>query len=240
MKRERSEVYEDLGKVVFTKKTGVKRLVIRVKNNGEISVTLPYFISYKHAEEFLFSKKGWINKTKNRIYIDKRKAIIDANSGYKTFNHTLRILISEKDKLKKKISYPYLDIFVPYNMDVQSDDCQAFIKNAIEETYRKEAWDYLPGRLKYLADKFSFNYSRLSIKKMKTRWGSCSVKNKINLNLYLMALPEHLSDYIILHELLHTKVKNHSKEFWDKLEIICPGAIQFRKELRNYKILNNL
>lgn len=240
MNQDKTEIYEDLGKVVFKKKSGVKRLIIRVKRSGEINVTVPFFISYKRAEEFLLGKKDWINKTRKKINIEKRKNLIDENTNYKTFNHTLRIIRYDNKKLKKKISFPFMNVFLPVNMDIRTPECQSYIKKAIEDTYRIEAWDYLPLRLKYLSDKYSLPYSGFSIKKMKTRWGSCSVKNKINLNLYLMALPEELIDYIILHELMHTLVKNHRKEFWDKLQLICPEAIQLRKKLKNYSILADI
>ena len=72
--------------------------------------------------------------------------------------------------------------------------------------------------------------------KTKTRWGSCSFKNNINLSLHLMRLREELIDYVILHELVHTKVKNHSREFWTTLDIYCPKSKSLDKELKKYSL----
>ena len=232
MKRERKEFYEELGIVVFKHKPGVKRLSIRVKPDGDIFVTLPYFVRHKHAEDFLLSKKEWIKKIQKKFESEKKKILFKDLTSYNTFKHSLRIIRQKDDKLQRKIIFPYLNIYVPFYKEIGSEECQLFIKNAITETYRKEAHEYLPVRVKYLAEIHSFEYSGLSIKKMKTRWGSCSGKNKINLNLFLMGLPLILTDYVILHELLHTKIKNHSKEFWDKLEKICPGPFSI-KRLKN-------
>ena len=68
-----------------------------------------------------------------------------------------------------------------------------------------------------LAKKHNFTFNKLTIRKMRTRWGSCTSKNNISLNIGLVALTDDLREYIILHELLHTRIKNHSKEFWNKL-----------------------
>jgi len=69
---------------------------------------------------------------------------------------------------------------------------------------RKEAKDYLPQRTELLAAAHGFKYSGVTVKNISSRWGSCSSTNHINLNIHLVRLPEHLSDYVILHELTHT------------------------------------
>ena len=78
---------------------------------------------------------------------------------------------------------------------------------------------------------------KVSFRKAKTRWGSCSSVNNISLNIALTALPQTLSDYIIIHELAHIKHKNHSKDFWNLVEKYYPNYIEARKELKNYSIV---
>lgn len=91
-------------------------------------------------------------------------------------------------------------------------------------------------RLKYLAEKHGFEYNRVALRNQKTRWGSCSSTNNINLNINLAALPQDLMDYVILHELTHTKVKNHSKDFWNHLGKHIPNPKLQNKKLKNYAI----
>jgi len=88
----------------------------------------------------------------------------------------------------------------------------------------EEAKKILVARLNELAEKHGFIYNRVFIRKQKTRWGSCSAKNNISLNVKLLLLPEKLMDFIILHELVHTRVKNHSKDFWAELLKIEPDV----------------
>lgn len=83
---------------------------------------------------------------------------------------------------------------------------------------RKLAKAWLPARLQLLASRYGFTYGRVAIKNNRTNWGSCSGKNNINLNLHLMRLPEHLRDYVILHELSHLRHHDHGPQFHRLLE----------------------
>jgi predicted metal-dependent hydrolase len=89
---------------------------------------------------------------------------------------------------------------------------------------RKEAKKILVARLKRLAEIYGFTYNKVFIREQKTRWGSCSAKNNISLNVKLLLLPEKLMDFIMLHELVHTRIKNHSKYFWAELLKIEPAG----------------
>lgn len=100
-----------------------------------------------------------------------------------------------------------------------------------------EAIDILVGRLEEMAKIHKFKYARVAIKNQKTKWGSCSSKNNINLNINLARLPGELRDYVILHELVHTRFKNHGKKFWAVLDkVIGTSAKDLSKKLRKYRL----
>ncbi len=120
----------------------------------------------------------------------------------------------------------------PAEMDITNLEVQAAIRKGLITAYRKEAKEYLPNRLAELAQDCGFKYNRVFIKNHRSRWGSCSAQNNINLSLHLMRLPDELIDYVILHELVHTVVKNHSSAFWARLAKVCPDVKLLRKELR--------
>ena len=100
---------------------------------------------------------------------------------------------------------------------------------------KEEARKKLGKRLSELAMEHNFQYNRVSIRNQKTRWGSCSSKDNISLNMKLLHLPDQLIDYILLHELVHTRVKNHSQDFWNELETVVPNARIVDKQLRDYQ-----
>lgn len=92
----------------------------------------------------------------------------------------------------------------------------------------------LKERLAELSKRHGLPCNRVVVKRQKTRWGSCSAKKNINLNLRLAALPQALMDYAILHELVHTRFLNHGPAFWEELERQLPGARKLHRELRRY------
>lgn len=101
---------------------------------------------------------------------------------------------------------------------------------------QKIAKIYLPERVSELAKKHNFQYTSVTCRHQKTRWGSCSFRNRINLNIEVMRLPLRLQDYIIVHELTHTLHKHHQKAFWDSLEKVLPGALKMDREMKQWKI----
>ncbi len=102
---------------------------------------------------------------------------------------------------------------------------------------RKTGRQILVQRLNELSEKYGLPYNRVFVKNQKTRWGSCSEKKNINLNINLVGLPEELMDYAIMHELVHTKVLNHSPQFWDLLGKFMKNARDLDRELQQYSLL---
>ena len=102
---------------------------------------------------------------------------------------------------------------------------------------RKQAKEYLPGRLAELAALYGFSYNQIRIKHNVSNWGSCSSKGNINLNLNLMRLPSELRDYVMLHELCHLKYLNHGPEFHALLESVCPEHRDLQRQMKGFKLI---
>ena len=94
----------------------------------------------------------------------------------------------------------------------------------------------LARRLRELAAAYGYKYTRVIFRRQKTRWGSCSVKGTISLNLKLAVLPDGLRDYVLLHELAHTKHHHHGPAFWEEMERLVKGARQQARRLRGYDL----
>ncbi|HUV50202.1 MAG TPA: YgjP-like metallopeptidase domain-containing protein [Anaerolineae bacterium] len=110
-----------------------------------------------------------------------------------------------------------------------------FIKNSIEID-RAEAKKKLVYRLNELSEKHDFNYNKVFIRNQKTRWGSCSARNNISLNMKLVRLPGEMIDYVLLHELVHTRIKNHANGFWAELNRLDGDAKEKNKKMNEYKM----
>jgi len=124
----------------------------------------------------------------------------------------------------------------------ENDDTTPEEKAELVENLRKQAKEYLPGRLRELADKYGFQYNKVFIKHNSSNWGSCSSRKNINLNLNLMRLPQELSDYVLLHELCHLTYPNHGAEFHQLLDSLCldhtkKSRTVHEKEIRRYRLI---
>ncbi len=97
---------------------------------------------------------------------------------------------------------------------------------------KEEALKVIPVRVSYYAGIIGVTYGHITIRNQKTLWGSCSRKGNLNFNCMLMKAPEHVRDYVIVHELCHRKEMNHSKKFWALVEEVIPDYRQCRKWLR--------
>jgi len=104
-----------------------------------------------------------------------------------------------------------------YVEDFHSEASLRYIDQVLTAVYRLEARMLLPDRLQELARQHGFRYQKVTIRNNRRNWGSCSSRNNISLNLQMMKLPDELIDYILLHELVHTEIKNHRPAFWERL-----------------------
>ena len=109
-----------------------------------------------------------------------------------------------------------------------------FTSGANDDIDKAKAKSMLTGRLKYLAEKYGFTYNRVFIRNQRTRWGSCSRKNNISLNMKLVLLPEELMGYVILHELVHTHKKDHGKAFWIEMDKLVGEGKKMASRLKKY------
>lgn len=213
-----------------------KRLSISVRPLKGIRVAVPPHISFEKAEQLIYTKADWIKAHQARMQQEQQLTVYDSTSEFKTKHHALRLLTHAHYNMRCLIQDGYITVFYPAHKDVRDSDVQKFIRQAIEEGYRREAKQYLPQRVAYFAQKFGFSYQNVFIKNAKSRWGSCSHINNINLNLHLMRLPDALCDYVILHELAHTVEKNHGPRFWALLDQVCGNAKALDKKLKAYRI----
>jgi len=220
-----------IGEVTLKKNPRSKRIRLYVKPDKQVIVSLPMLASFKSAEKFALKNTSWILKQKSKL--NDAFTSFSANSVYYTKNHLIKIQEKNIEKIEVKKEEKTVIINVPQNIDMEA--AREFIQNVFTEVYRFEAKQYLPGRLHELAQKHGFGYNRVTVRNNKSNWGSCSSSNNISLNLNLMKLPDYLIDYIILHELAHTEVKNHSADFYRVLDRVTGGrARELAKEIKQY------
>ena len=238
MKNEKTVRYEEIGDVSYRRNSKAKNIAIRINAEGMIRVTVPGRCSFHRAEQFVIDKKGWINQKTLKI-----KRLKEENLAWNTGDliHLGEASISFVQGKQQEYSIKEQDgiyeIMLPEGFNPQDVLQQAELKEWVAAIGYREAKRQLPAVLSEIADTYSLPYQKLTVRRMHTRWGSCSSKNNISLSSGLIFLPEHLVSYVCLHELVHTIHKDHSNRFWNALIQLDPGALQHRKELRNMTII---
>lgn len=112
---------------------------------------------------------------------------------------------------------------------------RAWLRSVATEEIRLHARRYLPARLREIAATVGARVEGVTIKNLSSRWGSCSTRSHVNLNLWLMLAPPHLIDYVIMHELCHLREMNHGARFWALLDEYAGGrARQLDREMRQF------
>ena len=171
---------------------------------------------------------------------------------------TVTFVFSSKAKYQRITIYPDKTIKVTIPGNVSLDNAQEFLiskivwikkqLNRIDQQIKTldradlnidlvKAQKKIFSRLENLSQKNKLLYRSVKFRCQKTRWGSCSGKNNINLNINIAFLPEELQDYVLLHELVHTKIKNHSRIFWKELDKYTNGeAGKLAGKLRKHNL----
>lgn len=228
--------YLNIGAVVFKKNARSKRITLRVKPNSPVMVTMPQRANFKAAERVLLQHLDWVKQQQEKIKQQVQNQLLSYDSTFQVRHKPLRFAPTHKQAVYLNIDAQTIEIQVPTTWNISDQQGQSILQEAVVKALRIEGKQYLPQRTRQLAAERNISINDIRVKKVKTRWGSCSSKGNINLSLYLMLLPDALIDYVICHELAHIKHQNHSSAFWMHLEQLFPGAKALDKQLKNYRI----
>lgn len=234
MKNEKIVKYEDIGQVLYRKNGRARNISIRISRNGEVKVTVPRLCTFQTAESFVLKKHHWIKK--KIISLERRnEQKLAWEDGTMLTMHLGRIYIESggSENIEVMQSGSDYQVFLPSGFRKENEEDQLSLHRSIGALGLQEAKAHLPGILEAIAEKYHLNYTKVGIRRMKSRWGSCSPQNNISLNSALIFLSYDLIEYVLLHELVHTIHKNHGKGFWDMLIQLMPDAIERRKKLNS-------
>ncbi len=238
MKNEKTIIYNEIGEILYRRNSRAKNISIRINAEGTVRVTVPGRCSFQRAERFVMEKRNWIRQKTLKIKRQKEENLVwKVGDVIRMRDRSISVLQGERSAFVVNGSLLGHDLLLPAGYDTRSAYHQTALKEQVARLGLMEAKRQLPAILAALAEKHSLPYTRLTIRRMRTRWGSCSAKNNISLNSGLIFLPDPLIEYVCLHELVHTVHKNHSRHFWAALESILPGAMEHRKELRAATII---
>lgn len=218
----------EFGEIVIRRHHNASRTAISIAPDGRLRITTPARASLMSIKLLVKSSRleirELLGKHVNSKKYDKNQQIGKSHS----------LVIQSGPYSKVDLVGTKIIVSVAPDEDIVSPVFQQQIRQVIIKALRKEAKSYLPRRLKYLADNHGFDYKTVKLTHASSRWGSCSSQGTISLNIALMRLPHELIDYVLMHELCHTRQMNHSNLFWSELEAIDSDYKQHRRELKKY------
>ena len=222
-------VYTELGNISFElQRKRVKNLNLRVRSDGSVFVSVPYNVSYDKADEFVKSNCRFIFSAIEKI---KREQAAEKPDKVYYLGEEMEIAVETGENIGGVLKGNRLALTVREDNDVQ--------RIAALDMWRKqESMRLFPVICKEKCELFrqagyDVTYPKISYKKMKSRWGSCTAaKGKISLNTMLIEQPLICIERVIVHELAHFVVQDHSARFYAVMDRIMPGHRAAKKMMR--------
>lgn len=196
---------------------------LEVTSQGELIVRAPLVVPESKIFNFINSKRAWIlvkqkfikerlKKATNRKFVEGEE-ILFLGKAY-------RLKISNKDTiaLSEYLEFPRTFLKSP--------------KKHLAEWYRVSAQKVISERCAYYSRKMGLKYNNIKINSAMKRLGSCGPRNSLNFSWLLMLSPQRVIDYVVVHELCHLEIKNHSAEFWNKVKTCLPNYLEQKKWLK--------
>ncbi len=215
--------------VTIYKRKSNRNLRLSLTPTGQVRVTIPTWAPYSAGLQFAKSRYDWIIAQRQEPGL-----LLDGQAIGKA--HRLRLQAApHAPKPSSRLAPGEVIVRYPVSMTVVSPEVQQVARTASIRALRAQAERLLPQRLASLAAIHGFTYRSVTIKQLKSRWGSCDQQQNIVLNLYLMQLSWEHIDYVLLHELTHTKILRHGPAFWAAMESVLPHSKSLRKALHQHQ-----
>lgn len=209
---------------VQVRRKAVKYARIRITNEAQVELTVPGYYHHDDIVELLQRKQQWIeNKRQLSLHRQQQQPQFHVDSLlWQGQDYAIRHHARRDDLFS---SSPIAVVHSRHALDTAE---------ARSKWYRRKAREVLSQRLDQLAKQHQLDFQGISIRDQKTRWGSCSSSGNISLNWRLILAPREVCDYVLIHELAHTRYMNHSRDFWQLVATMEPEYQRHRQWLRQF------
>jgi predicted metal-dependent hydrolase len=202
----------EINKIIRSRR---KTIALIIQRDGALIIRAPLRTPEKTIRELVEQKAGWITKKQAEMAQNQRTPARQFSDGEKFLlmgkAYPLKIIKNQHNALAFELgSIKLAEKAIPR------------AKETLTTWYKKMAATLLPARIETLAAKHNLTPKKTRITSARTRWGSCSSTGTISLTWRLVMAPPETIDYVIIHELVHLNIKNHSKTFWNAVAALMP------------------
>ena len=207
----------------------LKHTYLTFDEEGNLVIKSPK-VSQVYIEKLLLKKSVWINRSREKI-LEKKGKVLDFGSSdiLYLYGKSYALRLQKHTKKRTKLTFG-TEAFILYYSNY---DEEVFQKH-VNHFYKEEAKQFIPALVDKWSEIMGLKPNKISFRKTKRQWGSCSGKNNLSFNTMMMKLPHDVIQYIIVHELAHIKYKHHQKSFWKEIEKYMPEYKQHVIELKKY------
>lgn len=216
----------EFGRIEINKLVRAKRrsIALIIEKDGSLTIRAPRRVSMAEIESFVGEKTDWIIRTRERIKavveIPKKKFEDGEIFSFLGMDYPLRLVRPQRPALKFDGGFS-----LGYTAQKRGE-------SAFTRWYKEQAFAVISERVQLFSGQYGFMPKQVKISSAKTRWGSCSPDGTLNFTWRLVMAPLEVIDYVIVHELAHLRVRDHSRKFWLEVERILPEYKAQRKWLR--------
>ncbi len=223
-------------KIKFSRR---RSIALHIQRSGEVEIRAPYGTTRRVLNDMLQSKKHWIERKVQQIQKNKQHQL-KWHSGEKiSFLGEICQLEVFPAKRNKILLSDDKNLQVHIKVDKKLTESE-LIKKLVLKEFRQRSYDYFIDRTQFWIKQLYHNYAddlKIQIRLMSSRWGSCSQNKSMRFNVLLTMVPIECIDYVIVHELCHWKVFNHSRNFYQLLGSVLPHRKNLEKQLREFEYL---
>lgn len=203
-----------------------KTATIVINDQLEVLVKVPHYMTKKQIEYLVNKHEKWITES-----LEKRRSFSEKNDWYQT-KRMLYLGDYWPVTLMQDPSQKSRAFFDGKRFIVISDGSEVAARQEMECFFRKKAKELLIPLANEYASLLEVTFNRVSVRKQATRWGSCSSKGNLSFNVKILCAPTEMISYVVLHEVMHLKHFNHSKTFWQEIEMMMPD---YKRRMNYFK-----
>ncbi len=208
-----------------------KNTYITVERDSGVLVKVPDSISNKEIESLVKSKAKWIISKLEELgsAVDYGEVKTGSRLFYLGKSYYVKLIAENREDIKILFNHSKFKIYTPVEVD------QIEIDIAIDLFYKQKAEEKITKLIKKYGDRMKLFPDYVGFRKSKTKWGSCSERNRLSFNPDIMKLSSSLIEYAVIHELAHISHKNHSKDFWNLVQKFMSDYLKKEEKLRVFE-----
>lgn len=206
---------------------------ISISPKKGVVVRAPYWVPHFIIDKFVEQKSNWIKKNLSLFATKRIQKYYTTGEKHLYFGREYILQINEVSGINRPhVELINKEIIVTLSKNTPKEILPQTIKESLLYWYLETGIEIITDRVNYYSQKMSLDYTKITLKKVSSIWGSCSPKNSLSFNLKLVMAPNEIVDYVVIHELAHIVHRNHGKSFWGLVKMFDSNYLEHRHWLR--------